>query len=465
VEALERRGIGAWRVQDSGEAPPALPALQVRNPYGDIPNSRESEHFVVWWGDEGPSISVATADALLDALEVIWQAEVIAMAYPAPAGTDTYKMNFYVGDTDARLPQIGGGAYYTVDIEGYPMLVTHSSMLEADLKGVAAHEFFHALQDACNTYEYSGQGAFYWEAGANWMPIEVFPDLRVSHDSIWAVVMKPELPVNQFEYPDEWTPETIHQYGAWIWVQYLDEYIGGPDLIRDSWVLAPPQGDPLEVVGELTDTEPHALFFDFATRNATWDYEHGDAIEADAQAGMTDPESHWISGRLPEVGEDPVSPEFPPYTYGANYWRAISLPASFELVFEPNAKKIDWHVALAWEEDGEHQRLEMDQETRVLQVTRWPEDRQAKLVVAVAKTTKDKGKTFPYSLEMRAYTPPLDTGEDTGDPDSGEPVGGCACQAGGSSGDSRLPLALILLLFFAVRPSMPLKESVDRGEP
>jgi hypothetical protein len=419
-----------------GYPPPLFfPKLKVRNPYGSIPHSRESTHFVAWWGDDGPVISNETADALLLALEEVWAAEITEMAYPQPAGTDVYKMNFYLGDTDSRLPAIQGGAYYTVDIEGYPMLVSHTSMIQADLRGVAAHEFFHALQDACNTYEYSGQGAFYWEAGANWMPIEVFPDLRVSHDSIWAVVMKPELPLNQFKYPDEWTPETIHQYGAWIWVQYLDEVVGGPDLIRDSWTLAEADGDPLLMVGDLTETPVEALFFDFATRNATWDYVHGEEIEADAKAGMNDAESHWISGKLPAVDAEPVQPEFPPYTFGANYWRANALPASFALVFDPDAPKLDWHVALAWESEGEHHRIEMDQETRRMEVARWPGDRKAKLVVAVAKTTKDKGKTFSYSLGLESFDPPEETGGDTGpNGEQEESAGGCAC-----SGSSHSP--------------------------
>lgn len=73
-------------------------------------------------------------------------------------------------------------------------------------------------------------------------------------------------------------------------------------------------------------------------------------------------------------------------------------------------------------------RLEMDPETRRMEVADWPADRVAKLVVAVAKTTQDKGKTFSYSIGLESFVPPEDSAVDSGgDSDRETPAGGCAC--------------------------------------
>jgi MYXO-CTERM domain-containing protein len=480
VAALDALGLTARgpAVPWASAAPPDHKA--VRAPYGEVEHRVESDNFVLWWGNDNLSFGEADMAALIDLFEDVWDAEVGGIGYPPPQESEGFKFNIYMGTTDPALPEIGGGAYFYWDVEGHPMIVVHPGMLY-DPSGVAAHEFFHALQAACGSYQYEGQGAWFYEASANWMPTEVFPSLHETHDSLWAIIMRPELPINFFQYPVTWTPEEIHQYGAWIFVEYLDEWVGGPTFIRDVWMDGPLGGDPMVVIGEMDDgLTRREMFFDFTVRNATWDYAHGDLHAQISEASQWDPDAHWVSGTLRGTDEAWDEPQFPPYTYGVNYWTLRKLPETFQLELDQLERGTTFFAALAWEQGGVHHRLEVpidsDVRSGTLLVTDGEVPAEAWLVVAAASDTVDDGKTYPY--RVRVVDPPPEeepsttpttteiTTEPTDEvvpsaspkPAEQEQAAGCGCATPGGPGGV-WPLALLLVALRRTRRSQKLPEN------
>ena len=82
-----------------------------------------------------------------------------------------------------------------------------------------------------------------------------------------------------FDYFDTGAIEEYHQYGAFIFPQFLSEYYDGADWIRDSWVLASGHEDPFSALKAQFESEgldPNSIFAEFAATNAYWDYAHQD---------------------------------------------------------------------------------------------------------------------------------------------------------------------------------------------
>ncbi len=265
-------------------APRLSDAKVTRDPY-DVPDAAESDNFIVRWGPTG-TVPTAAVEALLGALERAWQVEVIDLAHPAPETTVTTKINVYIGDTEGGAPSAYGSAgYFTPDGDGYPMIVISRDSLNAGESGhlTAAHELYHAVQWGLGTYDYgdSAVGAWYWEATASWIEVEVFPDNSDYAVFLGAYALLPHLPVDFFDYPDTGALEEYHQYGAMILPRYLAEFEADPSIIRDTWV-EPAGGtrDPLYAIdAALADhgSDLAAAFSAYAARNATWDYAHQDA--------------------------------------------------------------------------------------------------------------------------------------------------------------------------------------------
>ncbi|MEL6341978.1 MAG: DUF6055 domain-containing protein [Myxococcota bacterium] len=290
-DALRARGLPAG-IMPADWAMPALPPppdgeLTTRDFYA-VPNSMESDHFVVRWGS---GITDITAQAVLDAFELAWTVEVEEMGYPAPLYADTTKVNVYLGQTGGNVPAISGGVggYYTLDDEGYPMLVlsdTAYTYLNGYGDAVIAHELFHGVQGgARSTYEYANNapGAWFWEATATWVMDKVIPDDTSHAGFLFGYSFLPHLSINHFAYPQRGTIEESHQYGAFIFIQHLTEHTADPDLIRVAWTESDNAADPLTVIGDrlVADygTTLFDAFSDFAARNVSWDYENGELYE------------------------------------------------------------------------------------------------------------------------------------------------------------------------------------------
>lgn len=100
---------------------------------------------------------------------------------------------------------------------GYP-----NTELE-NIQVTAGHEFFHAIQ-----LGYDGDEAIWlMEATATWMEEETYDDVNDCYQYMIPWFAKPYLSLNR--------PNDFHQYGSFIFFKYIDEHLGGRNLIRKTW--------------------------------------------------------------------------------------------------------------------------------------------------------------------------------------------------------------------------------------
>jgi len=302
-----------------------------------LPGEALSEHFALRWGS-ALSIPDADADALLQHFEDSWAHQIGSWAYNEPANLDGTRFNVYLGSSGPGSPDdYNFGGYFSYDGEGYPLIVLNNSSADdpASMAMVISHEFFHAIQSGTTGYEYAGRAAWYTEATAVWASGEMYPS-DTSHASfIVGYAYLPEQPIYFFDYPDEGTIEEYHQYGAFIFPQYLTEHVADPSLVRDSWVLAD-HSDPLVVLDGLLGERGSGIeesFADFAAHNATWDYERG-AVYAEweaAYAGIFPGQKALVNHSRDSGGWQEILGEDAPRRFGSNFV-ALGWPGSEELV-------------------------------------------------------------------------------------------------------------------------------------
>ena len=93
---------------------------------------------------------------------------------------------------------------------------------EENIKVTAAHEFFHAIQFSYNCYER------FWlmEATAVWSEDKIYDNINDHYRYM------PSWFQNSSKTIDD---ESTHMYGSFIFFQYLEEHLGGPDLIKSIW--------------------------------------------------------------------------------------------------------------------------------------------------------------------------------------------------------------------------------------
>ncbi len=349
--------------------PPSLRGVEkrTRDSFATFPNSTETDNFIVKWGVQDRDISQQNVDSLIAALEASWDKYIDEWGYTAPNGSDTFKFNVYVGNSGSGAPDdLGAGGYYWTDDEGYPMVVVSQDGLSDPgfIGTLAAHEFFHAMQDSNGGFAYDDISGWWWEATAMWVQHEVFPE-----DENWPVFLywfaiRPQLSVGYFEYPTTGTPEQFHQYGAFVYVAHLAERHGGPGLVQESFARSFDGDTPMEVLEELiteSGDDIRTSFGEFVLRNGTWDYPTEDWFEyyIDIYGGYETPQADRISGTVNTQtvnndNDDWVAPRGNlPHTFGANYWRFRAPPGRFELEFEGESD-IQWHVGVATQTGTTH---------------------------------------------------------------------------------------------------------------
>jgi len=261
--------------------PPPSPTKAIREAHGACAGSEASENFVLKWGSDAPPTS-DEVEQILVALERAWDSELNVMDHAHPYGTDSHLFNVYFGDSGDCAPSaFGMGGYYTTDGEGWPMIVLSNGVFESRDYGqtTVAHEFYHAVQHAEGSFADNEEARWWWEATAMWVESVVYPSTRDYYTFLYGYAFQPHRQLNSYTYPENGVLEEFHQYGAGIWPRYLTEFESDWTLIRDSWALAGPDDDPLEVTRDLLGTDLDEVFADFAAHNAVWDYFHGDGME------------------------------------------------------------------------------------------------------------------------------------------------------------------------------------------
>ena len=91
-----------------------------------------------------------------------------------------------------------------------------------NIKVTSVHEFFHAIQFGYNCYE----RLWFMEATAVWSEDELFNGINDLYRYLPSWFSNPNKPIND---------ESNHMYGTFIFFQYIDEHLGGPETIKSCW--------------------------------------------------------------------------------------------------------------------------------------------------------------------------------------------------------------------------------------
>jgi len=233
-------------------------------------NRIDTEHFSVQW-DDG-IIDEEDAQDFADSLEESWEIEVGDLGWKQPNGSDRYLMRIEV----ERMGN-GAGAYTSVDSCGgsyLPYVVASAgSFRQGDwYKTMACHELHHAIQ-----YAYGfGHEFWWWEATATWVEDHVYPYANDWANALYMFSQSPHLGMNAFAGRSNDQDLFWHTYGMGIWGMFLDQKVGGNELVRKTWEVG--EGawcqyclwmpDVIEDVGEDFDE----LFADFLATTAVLDF-------------------------------------------------------------------------------------------------------------------------------------------------------------------------------------------------
>lgn len=168
-----------------------------------------------------------------EVLQDVWRTEVDQMGYRAPlpdgrpAGDDRL---------DIELRDIGDRYYgyctpdrSTKRTSGFCVLDNDYAEFDdpdASLRATAAHEFFHVVQYAYDSYE----DPWFMESSATWIEEQVFDDVDDNRQYLrGSQLRRPHLPLDTYG-------RGAH-YGNWIYLEHLAGRFGDP-LVRRAWQLA-----------------------------------------------------------------------------------------------------------------------------------------------------------------------------------------------------------------------------------
>ena len=338
-EKIEITGALAPHKQDLVEPiPPAPEGCQNATCWGyQKDNYIDTEHFSVQW-DDGMATE-ADAQAFADSLEESWEIEINELGWREPSGSDRFKMLVMIDDIGG-----GAGAYTTVEncSGGYrPYVVASTGSFDAGnwYKTMACHELHHAIQ-----YAYGFAHEFWWwEATATWVEDLVYPYANDWATALYMFSQSPHLGMNASAGGGRSQDLFWHTYGMGIWGMFLDQHVGGNELVKETWEETRPYScqycawmpDIIEDVGEDFD----GLMVEFLARTSVMDYrdrmyltdaqraDNVDELPADGEANSDDrPQSLGMniiefdkdlgeSGKALEVTFDGAN--------SADYWIAV----------------------------------------------------------------------------------------------------------------------------------------------
>lgn len=300
------------------------------DPWGTWPHELGSEHFLVRWGDDGAPVTPGDAQAVLDTLERARALFVDELLHTEPVPGDGGRFRVYLGDSWTEGPPgYGNAGYFWSDPNGQPILVLADWVVrdEDGLNATATHELYHAVQSATGSYAYEGISAWYWEATATWIPTLLYPVGDYQLSFLHAYAFNPHLPVDHFRYAESGALEELYQYGAFVFPLHLAEWFGAA-LIRDSWELPDPNGDPLTALHTHLTAKGFSLpeqWLAHGARNVTWDYPDSARYHefVDAWSAALGPEvDHQLVGEVPAGGALDLRPprSLRPGRFGLNVW-------------------------------------------------------------------------------------------------------------------------------------------------
>jgi hypothetical protein len=322
-----------WSSED-GPPPPDSPCFGY-----NYDNYTDSEHFSVQWEDN--AITEAEAEAFSDSLEYSWDVQVDDLGWEQPTGTNSYPILVMVPRENSYA-----GAYTTVEYcsgAGYmPYIVAYSGSFNTGnwWKTMACHEFNHAVQFA---YGYAHE-FWWWEATATWIEEYVYPAYNDWADMTYVYSLVPYIGMNasQGSSSDEYL--FYHTYAMAVWAFFLDEKVGGQELVEKTWQRASLQSgqynywmpETIDDVGEEFDE----LYLEFMATNASMDYNES--------SSFYEPELTDTVSNLPDDGGDRSSDT--PQSLGQNFIKfkraAGEEGATLRVNFD-GENGPDWYAVLA----------------------------------------------------------------------------------------------------------------------
>ena len=333
------------------------PSTEMEPPTGDRPpddtcfgqygeNRVLGDHFSVEW--DGNTVSEATAQSFLSALEYSWDVEVDELGWLEPEGSDNWLMMAYIAEGNY------GGAYTTVDMcnnHEVPYIVAYEGSFFGGTwyQDMACHEFNHSMQF---NYGYTHE-FWWWEATATYIEEDVYP----FHNS-WAPYVSgysdnPWMAMATSSQQEQ--ASFNHMYGMSILGFYLDEYVGGDDFIRQTWEESSSYGGyyslSIPTLMEDMGLDWREIYAGFIATNTVMEYHDQDSIPG------VDIEERVNDDDLPASGQSSSSTE--PETLGQNYIRIDGDAASNsnpDLLVNFNGgggDTADWIALLVGTEDDE----------------------------------------------------------------------------------------------------------------
>jgi hypothetical protein len=227
----------------------------------------------------GPSHTLSEPDAarVLGDFEYAHSAQVEAQTMDDPTGIGGTYFNVYLGDTGGAVPSaMGNAGYYTTDDFGYPMIVISKDLVSDApyTRSVIAHEFFHAVQHASEAFYDWETGGWYWEASATWAAGEIVPESWAYAAFLGFYAMQPQMGLYHHSIDAHMgAPPDLHQYGAFIFPQFISEHLENPEAIWGSWRDGAEYDDPVQVLRTLMGmADFDGAFVGHGAHNLTWDY-------------------------------------------------------------------------------------------------------------------------------------------------------------------------------------------------
>ena len=239
--------------------------------YRNVPRANRKRvcttRFCIHWvttGSERPSLVNRNGnrrpdyiDKAVTTMNSVWRKEIGSMGYKKPL-SDFRSGPHHGGNPNGRIdifianignvglygycttddPRINrnthrqNSAYCVFDNDFRRAEFTSGANGLAALKVTAAHEFFHAIQFAYDTFE----DRAFMEGTATWMEDEVFTGVN---DNVQYLLQgSPMDPVNNTQRGPWISLDAARQstqYGTWIWYRFLTEVKGDP-IIKQIWV-------------------------------------------------------------------------------------------------------------------------------------------------------------------------------------------------------------------------------------
>ena len=244
---------GTWQITDliRGEKTQSIrvldtTALGLSNNHNNInlvlpsayDDSLETNHFRFYFtlGQESTHAidSLEYVIAMSGIFEQVWSFFIDTLHFSPPPGIDypNNKYNIYIENINPNYfgltysindgPDDPGCGSYIKMRNSYSGPAFSENTEVENIKVTAVHEFFHAIQFGYNCWE----DFWFMEATAVWSEDELYNNINDLYRYLPQWFSNPNTSIET---------EGYYMYGTFILFQYIDEHLGGPETIRNSW--------------------------------------------------------------------------------------------------------------------------------------------------------------------------------------------------------------------------------------